>query len=120
MSPRFEVELDIFSGNPNPSWILSDTEGVLFLKRLAKLRKTSAKELSTNLGYLGFIVRVTNGTEKSLVRIQNGMVLLSQDDTNVYYSDENRELERWLLNSGKSSLNSDLFKIVDIKIPRNP
>jgi hypothetical protein len=94
--------------------------GVLFLKKLAKLRKASAKELSTNLGYLGFIVRVTHGTEKSLIRIQNGIVLLSQDDTNVYYSDENRELERWLLHSGKSYLNSDLFKIVDSKIPSNP
>lgn len=120
MSTRVEVELDIFSGNPNPIWILSDAEGILFLKRLSTLSKTSVKELSTNLGYRGFIVRVTNGTEKSLIRIQNGTVLLLQDGTKVYYSDQNRDLERWLLNSGKSYLRSDLFKIVESEFHNNP
>ena len=119
MSARVEVELDIFSGNPNPTWILSDSEGVFFLKRLAMLPKASAKELSTNLGYRGFIVRVTNGTEKSFVRIQNGTVLLSQDDISVFYSDQNRDLERWLLNSSKSFLKSELFKIVEGEFTKN-
>jgi hypothetical protein len=114
-----EVELDIFSGRPNPTWILSDEEGDIFLKRLSILPRVSAKELSTNLGYRGFIVRVMNETEKSLVRIQNGTVLLSQDDTNVYYRDQNRDLEQWLLNSGKSSLKSDLFKIVEGELLNN-
>jgi hypothetical protein len=114
-----EVELDIFSGRPNPTWILSDGEGDIFLKRLSILPRASAKKLSTNLGYRGFIVRVMNETEKSLVRIQNGMVLLSQDDTNVYYRDQNRDFEQWLLNSGKSSLKSDLFKIVEGELLNN-
>lgn len=118
MSARVEVELDIFSGNPNPTWILPDADGILFFKRLAILPKVSAKKLSTNLGYRGFIVQVTNGTEKSLVRIQNGTVQLSQEDTNVYYSDQNRDLERWLLNSAKPSLKSDLFKIVESEFPK--
>jgi hypothetical protein len=118
MSAKVKVELDIFSGNPNPTWVLSDADGVLFLKRLAMLPKASAKELSTNLGYRGFIVEVTNGTEKSLVRIQNGTFQLSQGDTNVYYSDPNRDLERWLLNSGKSFLKKDLFNIIEIEFPK--
>jgi hypothetical protein len=32
MSARVEVELDIFSGNPNPVWILPEADGVLFSK----------------------------------------------------------------------------------------
>lgn len=114
-----EVELDIFSGRPNPTWILSDEEGNIFLKRLSILPRSSAKELSTNLGYRGFIVRVINETEKCLVWIQNETVLLSQDDTNVYYRDQNRDLEQWLLNSGKSSLKSDLFKKVEDELLNN-
>ncbi|MBM7703423.1 hypothetical protein [Metabacillus iocasae] len=119
MLERVEVELDIFSGNPNPTWMLSDAEGVLFLKRLAMLPKSSIKELSTNLGYRGFIVRVTNRMVNILVRIQNGTVQFSQDDTNVYYNDQNRYLEQWLLNSGKHYLKSDLFKIIGSEFPRN-
>ena len=83
------------------------------------LPQASAKELHNDLGYRGFIVEVINETEESLVRIQNGTVQLSQNDNNVYYSDQNRHLERWLLNSGKLTLRSDLFKIVERDFPEN-
>ena len=119
MSARVQVELDIFSGNPNPVWILSGTDGDLFLKKLAMLPQASAKELHDNLGYRGFIVKVTNESGESLVRIQNGTVHISKNDTNVYCSDQNRHLERWLLNSGKPALRSDLFKIVERDFPEN-
>jgi len=119
MSARVHVELDIFSGNPNLVWILSEADGVLFLKKLAMLPQASAKELHDDLGYRGFIVEVINETEDSLIRIQNGTVQLSQNDNNVYYSDQNRHLERWLLNSGKPTLRSDLFKIVERDFPEN-
>lgn len=119
MSARVQVELDIFSGIPNPVWILSGTDGDLFLKKLAMLPQASAKELHDDLGYRGFIVEVTNETEESLVRIQNGTVHISQNDTNVYYRDQNRNLEMWLLNSGKPTLRSDLFKIVERDFPEN-
>jgi len=119
MSARVHVELDIFSGNPNLVWILSEADGVLFLKKLAMLPQASAKELHDDLGYRGFIVEVINETEDSLIRIRNGTVQLSQNDNNVYYSDQNRHLERWLLNSGKPTLRSDLFKIVERDFPEN-
>jgi hypothetical protein len=124
MSAWVEVELDVFSGNPNPVWILSGADGDFFLKKLAMLPQASAKELRDDLGYRGFIVKVTNETEGSLVRIslvriQNGTVQLSQNDTTVYYSDKDRHLERWLLNSGKPALRSDLFKIVERDFPEN-
>jgi len=118
-SARVEVELDIFSGNPNPIWILSEADGVLFLKKLAMLPKASAKELSDNLGYRGFIVKVINETGESFVRIQNGTVQLSQSGINIYYSDQNRNLERWLLNSGKPILRSDLYDMVERGFPKN-
>jgi len=33
ISSRVEVELDIFSGNPDPVWILPKMDAVLFLKK---------------------------------------------------------------------------------------
>jgi len=119
LSAWVEVELDVFSGNPNLVWILSAADGVIFLKKLAMLPQDSAKELHDDLGYRGFIVKVINETEESLVRIQNGTVQISQNNTTVYYSDRDRHLERWLLNSGKPTLRSDLFKIVERDFPEN-
>lgn len=118
MSAKVEVELDIFSGNPNPTWILAPEEGVLFLQRLTALPEAPAKDLSTHLGYRGFVVQVVQGTEQRLVHIQNGTVQILVNDTKVNYSDRNRDLERWLLNSGKPSLKSDLFKMVEHELPK--
>jgi hypothetical protein len=117
MSAKVEVELDIFSGNPNPKWVLSDREGDIFLERLAKLPNTPAKELSAKLGYRGFIVQVTNGSEQSLVKLQNGTVQILKGDTKAYYKDLCLDLERWLLNSGKPYFTSDLFSIVERELP---
>jgi len=119
MSASYEVVLDIFSGNPNPAWVLSEADCVIFQKKLAMLPGASAKDLFNNLGYRGFIVKVINETEESLVRIQNGTVQLSQNGTNLYYRDQNRDLERWLLNSGKPALRGDLFKMVERDFPKD-
>lgn len=118
MSERVEIELDIFSGNPNPTWILSEAEATLFRQQLATLSEASPRELSGNLGYRGFIVQLTNGTEQRIVRVQNGIVQISQDSTDLYYSDQNRSLERWLLDSGRASLRSDLFEMVKSQFPQ--
>jgi len=83
------------------------------------LPKASAIELSDNLGYRGFIVKVINETGECHVRIQNGTVELSQSGINVYNSDQNRHLERWLLNSGKPILGSDLYDMVERDFPKS-
>lgn len=116
-SARIEVELDIFSGYPNPVWTLSEADSTTFLKKLAMLPRASYRELSNNLGYRGLIAEVINETEETLVRIQNGTVELSQNGTIVYYCDENRHLEKWLLNSGEATLKSDLLKLVERDFP---
>lgn len=110
MSTRVEVELDIFSGMPNPTWVLTDAEAESFMKQLAALPRTSAGELSGNLGYRGFIVQVTQGTETRLIRIQGGTVHTSEGATTIYVNDEDRKLERWLLNTGKPHLKSEVLQ----------
>jgi hypothetical protein len=113
MSARVEVELDIFSGMPNPTWILTDAEADNFVKQLAALSPTSAAELSGNLGYRGFIVRLTEGADTESIRIQTGAVHITKGATNVYGYDKDRELERWLLNTGKPHLKNELLQIVE-------
>jgi hypothetical protein len=118
MSTRVEVELDIFSGNPNPAWTLSAEEADFFLKVLTTLPKTQSKGLSTHLGYRGFTVQVIEEAEQKLVHIQTGTVQITIGNKKLYYSDQGQNLERWLLDSGRFSLTLDLFNMVEDKIPK--
>lgn len=113
MPASCEVELDIFSGMPNPTWILTNAAADSFLKQLAALPLTSARELSGNLGYRGFIVQCTQGDNTRLIRVQNGIVHISGGETNVYAYDEDRELEHWLLNTGRPHLKDEIYQIVE-------
>jgi hypothetical protein len=116
MPTRCEIELDIFSGMPNPTWVLTDAETNRWMEQLAALPPMPAREWSGNLGYRGFIVQVTQGGETQVVRVQNGAVHLSQGATNRYASDAKRELEHWLLNTGKPHLKDELFLMVNREI----
>jgi len=111
MPARCDVEFDIFSGMPNPTWSLTDAEADSFVRRLAALPPSSPSELSGNLGYRGFIVQCTQRAKTQLIRIQKGTVQISEGATDVYASDKDRKLERWLLNTGKPHLDDELFQI---------
>ena len=56
---------------------------------------------------------MTQGADTQLIRIQTGIVHISRGATNVYAYDEDRQLERWLLNTGKPHLKNELFQIVE-------
>jgi hypothetical protein len=111
--PGCEVELDIFSGRANPTWMLTDDETGSFLDQLAALTSTSARELSGNLGYRGFMVQCTAGADLRLIRIQKGIVQISTGTQNTYALDKDRALERWLLNTAKPHLQSDILHIAE-------
>lgn len=113
MPARCEVELDIFSGMPNPRWSLTKVEADSFVTQLAALPRTSARERSGNLGYRGFIVQCPRGANTELIRIQNGTVHTSSGVTNVYAYDKDRALERWLLNTARPHLENELFQTVE-------
>jgi hypothetical protein len=116
MPARVEVEFDIFSGMPNPTWHLTDAEADSFVKQLAEVSRTSATTLAGNLGYRGFIVQVTQGADAQLIHVQTGAVHMTKGATKLYGRDENRTLERWLLNTGKPHLKKDLFQIAEREI----
>ena len=83
---------------PNPTWVLTDAEADSFVKRLSAAPPGPATKLSDNLGYRGFIVQVTQGAETHSIHLQAGTV------------------ERWLLNTGKPHLKSEIFQVVEREI----
>jgi hypothetical protein len=64
-----EVELDIFSGMPNPTWALSDEEERELIGRVsdepAQLSPVATMDEQFSLGYRGLIVRLVKPTENS-------------------------------------------------------
>ena len=113
MTTRCEVELDIFSGMPNPTWTLVGSEAETFVKRVAALAHAPASELEGNLGYRGFIVQCTTGANAQVIRIQAGVVQIVHGGATLYARDESRSVERWLLGTGKAYLKPEIFEIVE-------
>lgn len=103
-----EVELDIFSGRPNPTWKLSGEETSQLLGLLGNLQSTEARRPEPGLGYRGFVVSFRDST----VRIYGGTVERSVGGSSESFADEDRALERWLLKASGSRLSPDLYEIV--------
>jgi hypothetical protein len=104
-----EVEIDIFSGMPNPEWRLPDTQAQELLERLSALPPTDACPRPGNLGYRGLIVRVQQGTRQSM-HIHNGCAEMGDG---AFFVDPDRGLERWLVATGHAILDREILDVVE-------
>ena len=113
-SSQSYVELDIFSGKPNPTWDLSFEDSEVFLDMLLKLKQTSKQTLFDGLGYKGFLVSITSPRSSSSVpskyTVQNG--LIDWKGMDFFYIDEGRKVEQWLLDKGKPYIDATLYEQV--------
>src|SRR5262245_45223216 len=70
-----EVEVDIFSGMPNPRWTLSEAEAVTFLSKLSELPNGEAKSRSDRLGYRGLNLVVKSAqSAETRIFVHDGVV----------------------------------------------
>jgi len=109
------IELDIFSGRPNPSWKLTATESVEFLRQLRTLPPDgSDRSIRDNLGYRGLIVTgdatVINSFDSIIV--SGGKVLGQSPQGSRSFVDKDRGLEQWLIHTGKAYLEPDIYNQV--------
>ena len=56
-SASMEIELDAFSGRPNPRWTLPPEEAGSIVDALSALPEVVVAEAPANLGYRGFVLR---------------------------------------------------------------
>jgi hypothetical protein len=112
-----DVEIDIFSGMPNPAWTLSGAQAAAFLAKLAALPETEAKPRSTNLGYRGFIVRAPQGTDQEIY-IQRGFVEVRRATASKFFLDPVRSLEQWLLNIGRGRVDKHVLDIIEAEMKK--
>jgi len=113
MRARCEVELDIFSGRPNPTWVLTEQETEAFTRQLDMLPRTPARQFSTPLGYRGFIVQCQEERVQRSIQVQRGTVQIGSGSAGEFALDTDRGFERWLLATGKAHLPPEVFKIAE-------
>jgi hypothetical protein len=82
------VELDMYSGRPNPVWQLSEEESAQLLAHLSDLPEATAVT-PDHLGYRGFLVRYPSGQQ---FRVYSGSIFLEDK----VYADLH-DAEAWLV-----------------------
>lgn len=113
-----EVELDIFSGRPNPTWKLAGEETSQFLGLLRELPSAEPGWFDAGLGYRGFAVSFQDPQgRETRVQIFKGIVKQSMGESSEYFADKDRKLERWVLKTGSSRLSPDLYEMVAKELP---
>jgi hypothetical protein len=110
-----KVELDVFSGRPNPSWELSREEMTKFESIVQSARPGTGEIELPGLGYRGFVVH--GGTD---LRIFQGALLKDEISREVAETigKPNVDLERWLLETGKPYLESGIYGAVGEELDR--
>ena len=81
------VELDAYSGLPNPRFQLTATEREELEDRLQELPATSAAAMPDNLGYRGFVIHDENGTSERITVTRTGFVVEHARSGNKWYRD---------------------------------
>lgn len=114
---KAKVTLQVYSGRENPSWDLSEKQSSDLLALVGDLPKSESFTLPDNLGYRGFQVELTeNAAEKTQeIVVYKGRVLYKSAEADRYFTDRERRLEMFLLNSA-DSLNEELKKFVKDEI----
>jgi hypothetical protein len=111
-----EVELDAFSGRPNPRWRLHPHQAREFTNKLHRLPRQHKRAASAEqgLGYRGFIVTGTGDELGSYdeVVVTSSSVRARSGSVSHYFENQDRALERWLLETMRGRVDQALYTYV--------
>jgi hypothetical protein len=114
-STSMHATLDIFSGQPNPSWMIDKESADLLIKRIQHLPRTVAKTLPRDkLGYRGIEITVEDPPKAGITRIllYKGFVTLNlADDQILYLADRKKTIEPWLLHLARTYLSDEVILV---------
>jgi hypothetical protein len=112
------VELNIFSGMPNPEWNLSTNQVSELLTKISSLNFTERSPVDKGLGYNGFTILRTEKSADSQwpkrIEVKDGIIYVYYDDARyAHLIDPERTIELWLLNTAPNSVSSMLLKKIE-------
>ena len=104
---RALVELDVFSGRPNPVWTLDKTFTENFFERISRLSPARTIQIDGpgQLGYQGFRITLTASSEQGSdsAIVFGGKITLIRNRQRMYYDNQERQLEIWLLSTSAAA-----------------
>ena len=109
------VTLDVYSGRPNPSWVLSDADSQKLTERVHAIDTVTSQKSSGALGGLGYRGFLVNHTPHSVqahpaFHVHEGIIDKGLSEDNLVSRD--RELEDWLLSTAKGAVHDDVKTLV--------
>jgi hypothetical protein len=105
------VELDIFSGRPNPICEMTATQNEAFTAILSEMPVHSGQvPLNDGLGYRGFIIRESEDFEIAVA--YKGYVSVKRGHQTHALGSGERALERWLLENTQPYIPSGVYELV--------
>jgi hypothetical protein len=114
-----DVEVDLYSGRPNPHFRLNPDEASEVLRRLADLPPLSDHAAPREgLGYRGLRLVPESSDSIAEIEVSAGVVVVhNRDGSVVYLADPGRTLERWLIETGAESLGPDVTSVLRQEVP---
>ena len=82
-SRTVEVELDAFSGRPNPRWTLSPAKSSEMVTKIASLREPADAPNPPDLGFRGFVLR----SGDRAIRVFGGRIVVTEQGRAGVYRD---------------------------------
>jgi hypothetical protein len=109
--PRITVEVDVYSGRPNPSWQLNAVQARLVLRMLSGVSRPGRSGRSCelpSLGYRGLNLTIVEGERTSTWRVFNRCV----DHDGRAFSDAGARVQAFILRTMPPNLKSDLAGVL--------
>jgi hypothetical protein len=112
------IQLDAFSGRPNPTWSLNDEEAGEFLARFKALKTSDSRRTPYDgLGYRGF--KVAGFQDYDEVTVWDEIVEASHGGKRYQWLDGGRGLEKFLLKTSKSHIDEDLYRVITSAVEKH-
>lgn len=106
------VEVDLYSGRPNPSWPLTPEEVARLVERIDGLAPAADNvEPPGRLGYRGLRVRLqARGREIASAESFDEHLRFQDSAGPRHLADPGREIERWLLETGQGKIEPQVYE----------
>lgn len=105
------VEVDLYSGRPNPSWSLTPDEVSQLVERVGGLAPAAGVEPPGRLGFRGLRFRLyAKGREIASAESFDGHLRFQDPPGPRHLADPGRELERWLLETGRGKIEPQVYE----------
>src|SRR5262245_50509919 len=109
-----QIEVDLFSGRPNPHWELSAAESGEVLALLDALPACPFGPPPESLAFRGFVLTIP-GTGERIVSYR-GNVWRLKPAGNTCFRDSDRTLDQWLMSSSLSHLDSSVYELLSQEV----